>query len=95
MVVNNVTEWMVYGIVATIIGSGWTIVRSIAGIVKPLTEQITKLNDSIESITKDMNELTERNSRAHSRLFQAIEDHSKILNEYEIRLVKLEEHEGK
>lgn len=87
------TEWMVAGIVTAIIGGGWAIVKAIAGIVRPLTEQITKLNDSMESITKDMNELTERNSKAHSRLFQTIEEHCKMLNEHEIRLVKLEEHE--
>ena len=89
------TEWMVAGIVTTIIRGGWAIVKAIAGIVRPLTEQITKLNDSMESITKDMNELTERNSKAHSRLFQTIEEHGKMLNEHEIRLVKLEEHEKK
>lgn len=89
------TEWMVAGIVATIIGGGWAIVKAIAGIVRPLTEQITKLNDSMESITKDMNELTERNSKAHSRLFQTIEEYGKALNEHEIRLVKLEEREKK
>lgn len=95
MGVSDMTEWMVYGIVITTIGGGWTIVKAIAGIVKPLTEQITKLNDSIESITKDMNELTERNSKAHSRLFQTIEAHSKTLNEHEFRLARLEEHEEK
>lgn len=89
------TEWMVAGIVVTVIGGGWTIIKAIDSIVRPLTEQITRLNDSMKSITDDMNELTERNSATHARLFKALEDHGKTLNEHEIRIVKLEEHEKK
>lgn len=89
------TEWMVAGIVVTIIGGGWAVIKAISGIVQPLTEQITRLNDSMKSITNDMTELTERNSATHARLFNAIEEHGKTLNEHEIRIVKLEEHEKK
>lgn len=89
------TEWMVAGIVVTIIVGGWAVIKAVSGIVQPLTEQITRLNDSMKSITNDMTELTERNSATHARLFNAIEEHGKTLSEHEIRIVKLEEHEKK
>lgn len=88
-------EWAIAGIVVAIIGGGWGIVKAVAGVIRPLTEQITKLNDSMKSIVDDMNELTERNSRTHSRIFDTLNGHQKRIDEHEIRIVRLEEHEKK
>lgn len=90
-----IDEWAIAGIVVAIIGGGWAIVKAVAGIVRPLTEQITNLNDSIKSIVDDIAELTERNSKTHSRIFDTLSGHQRRIDEHEIRIVKLEEHEKK
>lgn len=86
-------EWAVAGIVVMVIGGGWTVVKAVANIIQPLTSAITKLNENMKTITKDLSELTEHNSKTHGRLFSIAEDHEKKLNDHEIRIVKLEEHE--
>lgn len=86
------TEWVVAGIVITIIGGGWAVVNATAGIIRPLTEQITKLNESIKSITKDLTDMANRNSKTHDRLFSSLKEHDDVLNDHEVRLTVLEEH---
>ena len=88
-------EWAIAGIVVMIISGGWGIVKAVSGVIQPLTVEITKLNDSIKSIIKDMAELTERNSKTHDRMFKEIEAHDKRLNDQDRRILMLEEHEKK
>lgn len=88
-------EWVVAGIVVAVITSGWGVVKAVAGIIQPLTEQITRLNDTVKTVSEDLVELTERNSKTHTRLFTNICENEKVLKNHEIRIVKLEEHEKK
>lgn len=88
-------EWVVAGIVVAVITSGWGVVKTVAGIIQPLTEQITRLNDTVKTVSEDLVELTEKNSKTHTRLFDNICENEKVLKNHEIRIVKLEEHEKK
>ena len=88
-------EWVVAGIVVAVITSGWGVVKAVSGIIQPLTEQITRLNDTVKTVSEDLVELTERNSKTHTRLFDNICENEKVLKNHEIRIVKLEEHEKK
>lgn len=91
---TSLSEWAVAGIVVAVIGGGWTIVKAVANIIQPLTTAITKLNENMKNITKDLSELTERNSKTHDKLFSIIDQHDQKLTEHEVRIVKLEEHES-
>ena len=64
-----------------------------AAIIKPivsLTRSITELTVVVRTIKEDMSGLTDKNSKAHERLWDHNEDQDKKLDDHERRIGSLE-----
>lgn len=79
-------EWTVVGVIVVLVGL-------VAAIVTPmirLNTSITKLTCAVDSFQKNLDELTQKNSDSHNRLWNHNADQDKILNGHETRLCVLE-----
>lgn len=80
------TEWGVVGVIIALFGF-------VVAIVKPiitLNTTITELTQIVRRLQSDVEELTTRNSSAHARIFDRMEQDEKILTDHSTRLTILE-----
>lgn len=80
------TEWSVVGVIIALFGF-------VVAIVKPiitLNTTITELTQIVRRLQSDVEELTTRNSSAHARIFDRMEQDEKILTDHSTRLKILE-----
>lgn len=78
------TEWAVVGVIIALVGL-------VTGIVTPiikLNSTIVKLTTIVDELGKNFETYSEKNSRVHRELFNAVNDHEK-------RIVVLEDHDKK
>ena len=74
------TEWEVVGVLVVVVG----LVTAIVTPLIKLNTTVTKLVVMVDNLGKTIDELTRRNSEAHSRVFKQLDDH-------ETRLISLEQ----
>lgn len=65
------TEWGVFGVIVAIVAFVVTVVTPII----KLNSTIIKLTTIVENMSRNLEELTERNSNTHSRIFDKLNDH--------------------
>lgn len=79
-------EWTVVTVLIALVGLG-------AAVMKPmisLNSTIVKLTGAVEALQKNIEELTDRNSKSHDRIFSALDDHGEILQDHEKRITLME-----
>ena len=80
------TEWEVVGVIVVLIGLGVSVVTPLM----KLNSAITMLTQAASKIEEELKSLTERNSKTHARLFEAIEAEDEKVQDHEKRITVLE-----
>ena len=81
------TEWEVFGVIVALIGF-------VAALVTPLIKLntlITQLTQTVRQLAEDLHDVTERNSKTHSRIYDSLEKDEKQLQNHETRITVLEQ----
>ena len=81
------TGWSVFLIIGELVGFLILVVKPLVN----LTTTITKLNVTVENLSKIVDEQKNNSKRAHERLWKHNEEQDKIIDRHEIRITKLEE----
>lgn len=79
-------EWQIVGVIVTLVGFLAVILPPIV----KLNSSITKLNITMEHITKELWELKSDNHDSHRRLWDKNDEQDKALNDHETRITTLE-----
>ena len=79
-------EWQVVGVLITLLG----LLTAVVTPVVRLNSSITKLNTTMEHITKEVDGLKTDNHDSHKRLWDKNEEQDKALNDHETRITTLE-----
>lgn len=79
-------EWQVVGVLIALLGLLTAVVTPVAR----LNSSITKLNTTMEHITKEVDGLKTDNHDSHKRLWDKNEEQDKALNDHETRITTLE-----
>ncbi|UOO38263.1 hypothetical protein IZU99_03125 [Oscillospiraceae bacterium CM] len=80
------TEWTVVGVIVALIG----LIASIVTPMLKLNTSITKLTCAVETFQKNLDELIEKNSDSHTRLWQHNCRQDDTLNDHETRICVIE-----
>ena len=80
------SEWTVFVTLAAIVGF---IVTVVTPIIK-LNTSIVKLTQIVDTMAKDLSDLTSRNAATHERIFSKLEEHDRELAGHETRISVLE-----
>lgn len=81
------TEWGVVLVLVTLLGF-------ITGIITPLIKlntAIVRLTDAVETLHKDMESMSESNSKTHGRIFELLDEHDNKLDDHEKQLIVIKE----
>lgn len=81
------TEWEVFGVIA---GLATFVIAIVTPIIK-LNTTITKLSQIVDRLRNDLQDLSERNSKTHARIYDELEKDEKLLNNHETRITVLEQ----
>ncbi|MBP8640555.1 MAG: hypothetical protein KBI01_06605 [Oscillospiraceae bacterium] len=79
-------EWMVVTVIATLIGICASVIRPLIS----LNGTISRLTAAANVLEKNISGLTAKNSEAHAKIWEKVEEHEDVLNRHEIRLVLIE-----
>lgn len=79
-------EWQVVGVLIALLG----LLTAVVTPVVRLNSSITKLNTTMEHITKEVDGLKTDNHGSHKRLWDKNEEQDKVLNDHETRITTLE-----
>ena len=80
------SEWTIVTVIATLVGL-------LAAVVRPLMDlnaTITRLTEVVNTLEKNISGLSAKNSEAHGRLWEKVEEQDETLGRYETRLLLLE-----
>ena len=80
------TEWTVVGVIGVLLTMGAAI---ICPIVK-LNSTITILNEAEQNLKSNIEDIVERNSDSHARLWKKCEEHDDKINDHETRICLIE-----
>ena len=80
------TEWTVVGVIGVLITMGAAI---ICPIVK-LNTTITILNEAVQNLKSNIEDIVERNSASHAKLWEKYDEHEEMLNDHETRICLIE-----
>lgn len=83
------TEWEVFGVIVALIG--FTV--AIGTPIVKLNTSITRLIDGLNNLGIGLDELTEKNSKSHERIWKHNDEQDKQLGNHETRITLLEEKE--
>lgn len=84
-------EWTVITVIATLVGLGAAVIRPLIS----LNTSITRLTDIVNELEKNISGLTVKNSEAHGRIWEKLEQHDDTLNSHETRLILVEKRKEK
>ena len=79
-------EWSVVTVIASLIA---LIIGVVTPIIK-LNTSITRLTTVVDGLAKNFDTMTNKNSEAHDKLWEKVEEHGDTLNNHEIRLQLIE-----
>ncbi|MEF9971076.1 MAG: DUF948 domain-containing protein [Oscillospiraceae bacterium] len=85
------SEWMVVTVIATLVGLCATVIRPLMS----LNSTITRLTEIVKALEKNISGLTEKNSEAHSKLWERVDEHDDVLARHETRLMFIESNSTK
>ena len=80
------TEWTVVGVIGVLITMGAAI---ICPIIK-LNTTITILNETVQNLKVNIEDIVERNSASHARLWDKCEEHEGKIADHETRICLIE-----
>lgn len=80
------TEWEVVGVIVALVGLGAAVITPII----KLNTTLTTLTQLVSKVGQDLSDVTERNSKTHARIFDALEAEDAKINDHEIRITVLE-----
>jgi len=80
------SEWTVVTVIATLVGLCMSVVRPLMS----LNGTITRLTAVVNVLEKNISGLSAKNSEAHGKLWEKMEEHEDVLNRHETRLVIIE-----
>ena len=78
------------GVIVVLVGLGAAIITPIV----KLNNTITTLTNLVSKVAADLSDVTERNSKTHARIFDALEVEDAKLQDHEIRITVLEHDKG-
>lgn len=81
------TEWSVFLMIGELVGFLILVAKPLIN----LTTTITKLNVTVENLSKLVDEQKSSAEKAHEKLWKHNEEQDKIIDRHEIRITKLEE----
>lgn len=87
------TEWGVFGIIVALIGFVVTLTTPIIKlntIITRLSSTVDTLIKTVEKVSRDLDDLTNRNAGTHERIFTRLESDEKQLIDHEARIKQLE-----
>ena len=79
-------EWTVVTVIVTLAGLGAVLVRPLIG----LNATITRLTAAVNVLEANISGLTVKNSEAHTKLWDRVEEQDDRLNRHETRLAVME-----
>lgn len=79
-------EWTVVTVIVTLVGLGAAVIRPLIS----LNTSITRLTDIVNELEKNISGLTVKNSEAHGRIWEKIEQHDDTIYSHETRLQLIE-----
>lgn len=79
-------EWTVVTVIASLIA---LIIGVVTPIIK-LNTSITRLTTVVDGLAKNFDTMTNKNSEAHGKLWEKVEEHGDTLNNHETRLQLIE-----
>ena len=80
------SEWTIVSVLATLVGLGAAIIRPLMS----LNGTITRLTEIVKDLDRDIAELSEKNSKSHSKLWEAVGECGENINKHETRLTIIE-----
>lgn len=80
------TEWGVVGVLVTISGLFITVVKPLL----TLNTSMVKLTEEMKHVNQGLNDLNDKNTENHKRIWDRMDDHRDILNDHEKRIDHLE-----
>lgn len=80
------SEWAVVGVIIALVGLIATVVSPIVR----LNTTITKLNTIVERVEGSLEDLADKNSKGHARIWEHNEEQDKKLNDHETRITVIE-----
>lgn len=80
------SEWTVVSVLVTLVGLCAAIVRPLLS----LKGVITRLTEIVNNLEENVSEITNKNSEAHGRIWEKIEEQNQQLRGHEVRLILLE-----
>ena len=80
------SEWTIVTVIATLVGLLVTVVRPLMD----LNATITRLTEVVNALEKNISGLSAKNSEAHGRLWEKVEEQDETLGRHETRLLLLE-----
>ena len=80
------SEWEVVGVLVVLVG----LVTALVTPITRLNTTITKLTAVVDRIQKDIGDITERNAKSHSRIFERLDEESEKIADHETRITVLE-----
>lgn len=83
-------KWEIAILVFSILGGVWGIIAGTAKVIKPLVIQMTKLNDNVSELNKEMAEAKEHNRQSHNKLWLHENEQDNILHDHETRISIIE-----
>lgn len=79
-------EWTVVTVIVTLVGLGAAVVRPLIS----LNSVITRLTELVNALEDDFSGLAQKNSEAHMRIWDKVEENEDRLNGHEVRLTLIE-----
>lgn len=83
------TEWTVFLVITVLFGF---VAAVMAPIIK-LNTTITELNGTMERLREKLDDLTTDNKDAHKRMWTKLDSHEAKLDDHEIRIKLVEDHQ--
>lgn len=80
------SEWTVITVIVTLVGLGAAVLRPLIN----LNSVITRLTEVVKALDGDFAEMSQKNSDAHGRIWEKVEEHDDAINVHEVRLTLIE-----
>lgn len=80
------TEWGVVGVIVVLLGIGATIIKPIVS----LTRSITELTVTMRDFRQDLDNLTNKNTESHGRLWMHNDEQDEKIQDHETRIQIIE-----
>ncbi len=85
------SEWTVVSVIVTLLGLAVAVVKPLIS----LNSVITRLTEIVKTLETNISGTAVKNSEAHARIWERVEEHDDVLCGHEVRLTLIENKNGK